>query len=406
MNPSNYPPEFARILSQVADLTRRYEAGERNFRGIQLYGIKTLQNINLSGADLSHANLNSVDLTAANLSGANLEGANLSGAELSQANLSGANLTGAVLRYARLIQANLANATLENADLEDANLSGCIMPDGNSDPAYARVIDALGHLKRSAWKPIVSQGDGDLRRSKFGGKPWLSANERWPSCPNCGNPMRFFFQLNLQELPAELDEKFGRGILQLFYCTNEVEIEHDRPTPSAIRFENYLEGTVRYVEYRSCEDECYGWEPSSSCQLVRIVQADGVPAECEIPQTGESMSKLREGEFPPKLIVDWQKVDDYPYGEENRGIDIAPNDLDFFYDIGMYPQGDKLAGWPGWVQNEQYPDCPSCRQKMEQLIFELESDDNIPFLWGDVGTGYIFQCPEHKEQVAFLWQCG
>lgn len=43
---------------------------------------------------------------------------------------------------------------------------------------------------------------------------------------------------------------------------------------------------------------------------------------------------------------------------------------------------------------------------MNQFIFEFASDDNIPFLWGDVGTGYIVQCPEHKERVAFFWQCG
>lgn len=379
--------EFGDPIGKVDDLIRRYESGERNFPGIQLLGIKILKNINLSGADLSQANLGSVDLTAANLSGA--------------------NLTGAVLKYARLIQANLANATLTNADLKGANLSGYIMPDGTLDPALERVMNAIGHLKRPACKPIVSEGDSNLRTSKFGGKPWLSAGEQWPSCPNCGNPMRFFFQLNLQELPAELDEKFGKGMLQLFYCTNEVTIDHDScSTPSVIKIGNVLEGTVRYVEDRTCDIECFGWQPFSSCQLVRIVQADGLPAEFEIPRAGESMSKLHEGEFPPKSIVDWQEVDDYPVWEdiEIRGISIESNDSEFVRDIGMYPQRDKLAGWPGWVQGDECPDCPICHQKMEQLIFELESDDNIPFLWGDVGAGYILQCPEHKEQVAFLWQ--
>ena len=430
-NQSNdYPafdsPEFAaRMLSEfrlrakaVDDIVKRYEAGERDFRGVQLCGVKLPNNINLSGADWSQANLDSVDLTAANLSGANLEGANLSNAELSQANLSGANLeganlssaelsqanlsganlTGCVLRDARLLRANLTNATLTNADITDANFSGCIRPDGTPDPARERVINAIGPLKRSAWKPIIREGDGDLRTSKFGGKPWLSAGEHWPSCPNCGNPMRFFFQLNLQEIPAALDQKFGRGILQLFYCTNQVVIEHNRPTDSTfIRFENPLEGTVRYFEYTGCENECF----------VRIVQSDGVPAEFEIPQTGESMSKLREGEFPPRLIVDWQEVDDYPNGEEIeiQGISISGDDLDFFDDIGMYPQGDKLAGWTAWVQFKECPDCPICHQKMEQLIFQLDSDDNIPFLWGDCGKGYILQCADHKEQVAFVWQC-
>ena len=67
---------------------------------------------------------------------------------------------------------------------------------------------------------------------------------------------------------------------------------------------------------------------------------------------------------------------------------------------------DKLAGYPRWVQDPQYPNCPLCDRSMERLIFEFASDDNIPFLWGDGGTGYFLQCPKHKEQVAFLWQCG
>ncbi|MCU0540993.1 MAG: pentapeptide repeat-containing protein [Oscillatoriaceae cyanobacterium Prado104] len=392
-------PEIEKIKRNADDLIKRYEAGERDFRGVYLNGVKTLQNINLSGADLRDANLGSVDLRAANLSGANLENANLSSAELSQANLSGTNLTGTVLTDARLIRANLTNAILTNADLTDANFSGCIMPDGIPDPAYDRVINAIGHLKRSAWQPIIKEGDGDLRSSKFGGKPWLSAGEHWPCCPNCDNPMRFFFQLNLQEIPAALDEKFGRGILQLFYCTNHVYIERDRPTDSTfIRFDNFLEGTVRYIEYIGCGNECF---------LVRIVQSHGRPAEFEIPQTGESTSKLCEGEFPPRLIVGWQEVDDYPdsYEIEIQGISISWDDFDFFDDIGMYHRGDKLAGWPVWVQSEEYPDCPICHQEMKQLIFQLDSDDNIPFLWGDAGRGYILQCPNHQEEVAFLWQC-
>ena len=73
----------------------------------------------------------------------------------------------------------------------------------------------------------------------------------------------------------------------------------------------------------------------------------------------------------------------------------------------MLPFGkDKLAGYPRWIQNPEYPNCSICDRTMDRLIFEFASDDNIPYLWGDVGTGYFLQCPEHKQQVTFLWQCG
>lgn len=42
---------------------------------------------------------------------------------------------------------------------------------------------------------------------------------------------------------------------------------------------------------------------------------------------------------------------------------------------------------------------------MNQFIFQIDSGDNIPQMWGDVGAAYLVQCPEHKEKLAFFWQC-
>ena len=39
---------------------------------------------------------------------------------------------------------------------------------------------------------------------------------------------------------------------------------------------------------------------------------------------------------------------------------------------------------------------------MDRLIFEFASDDNIPYLWGDVGTGYFLQCREHLDRFDHL----
>ncbi|MEA5452859.1 pentapeptide repeat-containing protein [Leptolyngbya sp. CCNP1308] len=432
-NSSNLPPEFERMLSElgippeitdalsrgrtpfeaitgrVEDIVRRYQAGERDFRGIQLSGFKILKYINLSGADLREANLSSVDLTSANLRSANLEGANLSDSDLYHANLSGANLNRARLSSARLVQANLAGATLVDSDLKGANLSGCTMPDGTLDPALERIEQAIQHLKCPSWIPVVQQGDSDMNCSKFGGKPWLNADESWPNCPNCGNSMRFFFQVNLQDIPEELNQKFGAGILQFFYCAYETRMEHDHPIPSqTITFGSLGTGNPKYIEHKSCEGDCFDSWPFATNQLVRIVQPSETPAVFEIPETVCELSNSRRGEFPAKLIVDWQRVDDYPdYADiVAQGIDFDDNDSDFMYDSGMYPHRDKLAGWPNWVQDIEYPHCPICQQQMNQLVFQLVSDDNIPYLWGDMGTGYILQCPTHKDQVTFLWQCG
>lgn len=90
--------------------------------------------------------------------------------------------------------------------------------------------------------------------------------------------------------------------------------------------------------------------------------------------------------------------------EYTLGVMLDKDEVDILIDQ-VYLDSDKLAGWADWVQFPRYPNCPTCNQSMNQFVFQLGSEDNIPYAWGDYGEGYIVQCPEHKEQVAFLWQC-
>jgi hypothetical protein len=73
-------------------------------------------------------------------------------------------------------------------------------------------------------------------------------------------------------------------------------------------------------------------------------------------------------------------------------------------DVADSELGDKLAGWPAWIQNVEYPSCPRCGRRMVH-VFQVNSEDHIPFMFGDAGCGHITQCPEHKEVVAFGWAC-
>jgi hypothetical protein len=112
-----------------------------------------------------------------------------------------------------------------------------------------------------------------LKSPKFAGKPWLSAGEQYPTCPNCKKPMEFIFQLNLEELPVSLHNNFGKGLVQLFYC---------------------FEG--------DCDCVCAGWEAFSPVQVARIIQPKGDPAEFEIPERGERhLARIIEGPIPAKL---------------------------------------------------------------------------------------------------------
>lgn len=228
---------------------------------------------------------------------------------------------------------------------------------------------ALKPFRRLTWIPITAEGDGDQLASKFSGTPWLATDESWPTCPHCQIAMPLFLQLNLNTLPVELSDRFGSGLLQLFYCTS----------------------------YET--DECDNWEPFSSAHLVRIIQPVGEP---------NSPQALPAESFPAKRITGWEAADDYPGWTETSDsqLDIALPDDEWanLDQLNLPHTGDKLSGWPFWVQGVEYPNCPICDSPM-QFIFQIDSEDNLPFMFGDVGCGHITQCPTHRDQLGFGWAC-
>jgi hypothetical protein len=204
--------------------------------------------------------------------------------------------------------------------------------------------------------------------------------------------MQLFLQLNLSQLPQELEGRYGQGLVQLFYCA--------------------------YTEVGNCMAD-YGYAAFQGPKVVRVVQPAAGGRRRKIP--------VAEGYFPPKTIIGWEGGDDYPNSQDHEELG-----LDYRYDFSLgtvrvscgQPKllfenqkssglteaissalsGDKLAGWPCWIQQAEYPQCPRCRRRMEP-VFQLDSNDNLPFMFGDCGCGHITQCPEHKEVVTFAWAC-
>ncbi|GCL39621.1 pentapeptide repeat protein [Sphaerospermopsis reniformis] len=95
------------------ELIALYEAGERDFQGLDLENID-LRDVDLSCANLRLTNLRNADLSCANLRLTNLNYANLSGADLSGADLSDAYLNDANLRLTDLSDANLTGAIIDS----------------------------------------------------------------------------------------------------------------------------------------------------------------------------------------------------------------------------------------------------------------------------------------------------
>ena len=40
------------------------------------------------------------------------------------------------------------------------------------------------------------------------------------------------------------------------------------------------------------------------------------------------------------------------------------------------------------------------------LLFQIDSNDQVGLQWGDIGCAHWTRCAEHGEQMAFAWACG
>ncbi len=118
------------------EVLRRYAAGERDFRGVNLRG-QSFKGKDLSGADFSEADIRGANFTNAYLKDAkfcgdrqNLRGVNLQGANLADASFIGVDLSEANLQETDLSRAKLVQTQLDEADLTGATLTGATIEDG------------------------------------------------------------------------------------------------------------------------------------------------------------------------------------------------------------------------------------------------------------------------------------
>jgi len=210
--------------------------------------------------------------------------------------------------------------------------------------------------------------------------------------------MRHFLQLDRTTLPVGAPLRADAGLLQLFYCTDETS---------------------------TCPASEGAFEPFSQGSVVRIIDAPATTVPAAPPIGAEEP-------YPLHPIVGWERFDDYPATAEHellglkydydfssgfgsstvtvewaeRGVVFGPAPSNGLAEaIAIAESGDKLAGWPAWVQGVEYPSCPRCGATMRH-VFQVDSEDHVPYMFGGMGCAHITQCPAHRDVVAFGWACG
>lgn len=239
-------------------------------------------------------------------------------------------------------------------------------------PAEQNLLQRIASTKKTAWSPVVEKSTGSVLTSKFSGIPLLDKNEHWPCCGHCQKEMQLFLQLNSSELPQEARQVFGSGILQVFYCTSDEQ---------------------------ECEIECEAYFPFAKSTLLRILNpANIVTKTLQVSPVADA--------FEEKVIVAWQASDDYPNSEEleELGIQLDEAEAEQLYEQNYPKVGDKLLGWPAWVQGIEYPQCPDCGDNMK-YIFQIDSEDNLDYMFGDTGCAHITQCEKHPDRLTIAWAC-
>lgn len=112
------------------ELTARYKAGERSFRGLDLDGeILDLRDSNFAGADFSES------FIAADFRGANLERCVFERANVKTSDFRGANLRGASFRETAVDGADFSGAETTDACFDGASAQSHIFHSGESPNA-------------------------------------------------------------------------------------------------------------------------------------------------------------------------------------------------------------------------------------------------------------------------------
>lgn len=235
------------------------------------------------------------------------------------------------------------------------------------------LLDKITAYKRKTWMPLVEEDAPDeALASKIGGAPYLPPGETHPLCANCQEPLSLFLQLNPESLPEDNDLDLEPDqLIQLFYCTNQ---------------------------HPHCETECQAWQPFAKSVLARAVV---------LPTTSVTLpaTKLTR-QFPVRLFSDWVVHEDFPDWHEMQlgAAGLSEQEVEALekLETAVPKAADKLGGWPYWVQSVEYPSCPACKIQM-QMIFQLDSQHHLPYMFGDSGIAHLHQCRLHKNVLAFGW---
>ncbi|MFE2292597.1 hypothetical protein [Streptomyces sp. NPDC059452] len=216
------------------------------------------------------------------------------------------------------------------------------------------LIPELAGLGRESTLLYPRRGEPGVRDSSIGGPLLWPADEPWPLCAEPGHwePLRTptevvgpepvamvpVVQLYARDVP-ELPFPAGMDVLQVVWCP----LIHDDEA-----------GTARPEVYWRSERTAGAGQVVSDPPLPYAYDEDFVPRSCTVTPT--RVVEYPNGDLPTGLAQSLgQRFDEV---EEAFGFS--------YYEMAVTVQS-KVGGYPGWLQQPDWPDC-RCGRRMDHLL--------------------------------------
>lgn len=231
--------------------------------------------------------------------------------------------------------------------------------------AFEPFTQQIQHTK-TAFIQVKAQPNRPLQLwdSKVGGMPYLPKDTEWPTAPD-GRALFFLAQLNFGQMPA-LAPFPTQGIVSFFIADDDLYgMDFDdgeiQDTFRVLYFPEVIADTSRLQTNRPSRDyDLLPHHPDTEHPLTFVLGEEWVPS------TDYQFAERFGGDFFAQFgEQEWQVLDEY-----NKAVKA---------------QGHKVGGYAYFTQDDpRRPDDPML------LLFQLDSDELMDLMWGDMGVGHFF----------------
>lgn len=252
-----------------------------------------------------------------------------------------------------------------------------------------------------------------LTASKVGGMGYLPMGETYPSQTD-GKPLALLVQINFSELSNAVDLTQlpqplpDNGILQVYIGNTDLYgADFDNPYPSDTYQVRYWADTNLPVNQADLD------EAMASVKAVFLEEDYALPfgVNDEFALTFEKA--VQSCNLYAYNSSETSKLCDEDYIESElkaKGLDdVHPYDvIDKYHELAGIG-GHQILGYPYFTQTDPREYEESLRQHI--LLFQLDSDDDVDIMWGDMGVANFFMTPEALlardfNQLVYNWDCG